>query len=395
MIMKTIKALFVFSMVSLFCMPSYLSADDFWDLKPAKSAEKDKQKETSDDIWKLDPGNEPASKAKQGTPKSEEDFWSGDGNTSLDSYMKDREEVRLEEERKRLEAERIAAEERERKRLEEERRAEQKRLEEKRLAERERERKRRKKEKLAEKKRKLKERWAREDEESDRLARESLMNTLNNSASDINRTAEKARRETEAARRKYDQARRDKERQEELEKKRKRNERIARQKEADRAEDRAREQRLARQREIERKQRIAREQELARKKEIERTQRIATQKREREQKKEQQRQEMIAIEKAFLARVKNSLRLKAKECIDNKTYVIAGKLPSRKGLLRSIIHVDFKVSAPGGHPYEFGTLTNVTGLSTGCNGDRTLIGMPGLDPETLNVQVIKAYFQGR
>ena len=53
----------------------------------------------ADDFWDLPSKQTEAPKAATGhTTGTDDDFWSGGGNTSLDSYMKEREELRLAEE---------------------------------------------------------------------------------------------------------------------------------------------------------------------------------------------------------------------------------------------------------------------------------------------------------
>ncbi len=68
-------------------------ADDFWDLPGAqtKAREVESAAEIDNDIWALD------SPDKQPAAMSDEDFWAGGGNTSLDGYIQKREEIRLAE----------------------------------------------------------------------------------------------------------------------------------------------------------------------------------------------------------------------------------------------------------------------------------------------------------
>ena len=89
--------------------------------------------------------------------------------------------------------------------------------------------------------------------------------------------------------------------------------------------------------------------------------------------------------------MKNGIRLKAIKCF-GESYVIGTK-PPNQGAPRSCIDVEFKVSAPGGHPYEYGEITTMVS-STGCYGDTEPIGMPGFKPETLTVRVTKVTFCG-
>ena len=104
--------------VSLFMiLPS--SADDFWDLPSGQTAAQKVEQgfESNDDIWALD------SAEKQPAAMSDEDFWAGGGNTSLDNYIQKREESRLVEEariRAAEEARRIARLEQQRQREAEE-----------------------------------------------------------------------------------------------------------------------------------------------------------------------------------------------------------------------------------------------------------------------------------
>ena len=104
-----------FIIPTLFFITTSCFADDFWDLPTAqtKSQEVESAAESNNDIWALD------SPDKQAKAMSDEDFWAGSGNTSLDDYIQKREEIRLAEEAKAkaaAEAKRIAQLEQQRER---------------------------------------------------------------------------------------------------------------------------------------------------------------------------------------------------------------------------------------------------------------------------------------
>jgi len=86
--------LFSFFIIStLFFITTSSFADDFWDL-PATQTKAQKIESAADsnnDIWALD------SPDKQPKAMSDEDFWTGGGNTSLDDYIQKREDIRLAE----------------------------------------------------------------------------------------------------------------------------------------------------------------------------------------------------------------------------------------------------------------------------------------------------------
>ena len=84
--------LFTFAVSQFTIWPS--SADDFWDLPSNQTAAQKVElgSESNDDIWALDsPDNRPST-------MSDENFWSGNGNTSLDDFIQNREELRIAEE---------------------------------------------------------------------------------------------------------------------------------------------------------------------------------------------------------------------------------------------------------------------------------------------------------
>ena len=80
-----------FIITTLFFITTSSFADDFWDLPATqtKAREVESAAESNDDVWALD------SPDKQSETMSDEDFWAGRGNTSLDDYIQKREEIRL------------------------------------------------------------------------------------------------------------------------------------------------------------------------------------------------------------------------------------------------------------------------------------------------------------
>ena len=82
-----------FTMSALFFIATSSIADDFWDLPTAqtKGQEVESATDSDNDIWALDsPDKEPEA-------TSDEEFWAGSSNTSLDGYIQKREEIRLAE----------------------------------------------------------------------------------------------------------------------------------------------------------------------------------------------------------------------------------------------------------------------------------------------------------
>jgi len=90
--MKLLFYLF-FTMSPLFFITTSSFSDDFWDLPTAqtKAQEVESAAESDHGIWALD------SPDKQPEATSDEEFWAGGGNTSLDGYIQKREEIRLAE----------------------------------------------------------------------------------------------------------------------------------------------------------------------------------------------------------------------------------------------------------------------------------------------------------
>ena len=79
-----------FTMSAVFFIATSSIADDFWDL-PTAQTKAQEVTEGDNDIWALD------SPDKQPEATSDEEFWAGGGNTSLDGYIQKREEIRLAE----------------------------------------------------------------------------------------------------------------------------------------------------------------------------------------------------------------------------------------------------------------------------------------------------------
>ena len=99
-------SLFLFlAIITLRLVATSVIADDFWDLP---SGEKSKNiQQTEGDFWQLD------SAESQPARNSDNDFWSGKGNSSLDSYIQDREkkrQARVAEEKRQAEERRQQAE---------------------------------------------------------------------------------------------------------------------------------------------------------------------------------------------------------------------------------------------------------------------------------------------
>ena|GEM_PF-6885557 len=82
-----------FIIPTLFFITTSSFADDFWDLSASqtKAQKTESSSESNNDIWALDLPD------KQTKAMSDEDFWAGGGNTSLDGYIQKREEMRLAE----------------------------------------------------------------------------------------------------------------------------------------------------------------------------------------------------------------------------------------------------------------------------------------------------------
>ena len=73
-------------MIALFLVTTSSMADDFWDLPSEKKAKNTLPDDN--DFWKIN------TTESQPSQDSDDDFWSGKGNSSLDNYLHDREEKR-------------------------------------------------------------------------------------------------------------------------------------------------------------------------------------------------------------------------------------------------------------------------------------------------------------